>query len=197
VAVRTSPSPSIAIADDELGRRLDPDERLLWSGRPAQGLLLRPSDLFIIPFSLLWCGFAIFWETSVARMNAPGFFLLWGGMFVAIGLYFVVGRFFVDAFQRARTTYAVTDRRVLILSGLWARSARTLALEGLGEIDLRERRDGSATLTFGRDPVGGWTWGGNGWPGSRRTAAPAFEGIADGAAVLRLIQDARRKALKD
>lgn len=36
------------------------DEYVLWSGKPGEGHLLAPNDVFLIPFSILWCGFAIF-----------------------------------------------------------------------------------------------------------------------------------------
>src|SRR5438046_585524 len=54
-------------------------ERLLWSGRPVEGIVFRPSDAFMIPFSLMWGGFALFWEYSVISTDkAPLFFMLWG-----------------------------------------------------------------------------------------------------------------------
>src|SRR4051812_28305000 len=94
--------------------RLLPGERIIWSGQPQQGLLLTARDIFLIPFSLMWCGFAIFWTvmaTGASKSDANpagGFFILWGLMFVTIGLYFVFGRFIVDAWVRRGLHYAVT-----------------------------------------------------------------------------------------
>src|SRR5262245_25267621 len=95
----------------QLQPELGPREKLLWAGRPRQGVFLRPADALLIPFSLLWAGFAVFWESMVVRTPAPWFFVLWGIPFVAIGCYLVVGRFYVDARQRGRTYYGVTNER--------------------------------------------------------------------------------------
>jgi hypothetical protein len=95
---------------DEIGREISGGERVLWSGQPRQGIVFRGADLFLIPFSLFWCGFAIFWEWSAVQApKAPSFFSLFGIPFVAVGLYLVVGRFFVEEKQRSRTFYAVTN----------------------------------------------------------------------------------------
>ena len=50
-------------ATREIERRLESGERLIWSGAPREGLALRRGDLFMVPFSLVWGAFAIFWET--------------------------------------------------------------------------------------------------------------------------------------
>lgn len=168
---------------DDIRRELAPLEQVLWSGRPKQGVLLRGSDVFQIPFSLLWCGFAVFWETGVARTGSA-FFMLWGVPFVAIGLYMVFGRFFVEARQRARTFYAVTGQRVLIVSGVFARSVKSLELKGLSDVTLSEGRGGRGSIVFGPESGLAAMFGGgaSSWPGSRAQVAPRFD----------LIEDARR-----
>jgi hypothetical protein len=61
-----------------LTQHLGTGETLRWSGHPRQGVMLRSADVFMIPFSILWAGFAFFWEASVLRGGAPVFFALWG-----------------------------------------------------------------------------------------------------------------------
>jgi hypothetical protein len=63
----------------DLGR----GERLLWSGMPRQGLMLRPTDALFIPFSLFWGGFAVFWESSAIIHHAPPLFVVWGIPFLS------------------------------------------------------------------------------------------------------------------
>jgi hypothetical protein len=171
---------------------LERGERLLWSGRPRQGMMLRSSDAGFVPFSLLWCGFAVYWEYIAFSRGAPAFFLLWGVPFILVGLHIVLGRFIVDALLRTRTIYAVTDRRVLIITQFLRRRRRVLTLEGLSEIDIDDRPGGRGTLSFGR---GGGFAGGpvfRGWPGSARYLPPAFEEIERPDEVLRIIRDAQR-----
>jgi hypothetical protein len=126
--------------EQRLRRDLESGEQLLWMGRPASGFRLRGEDAVLIPFSLLWGGFAIFWEASVVQRGQPGWFALWGIPFVLMGLHLIVGRFVLDAVRRARTLYAVSDRRVVVLSGLWTREVKSVWLRTLPEITVREGR---------------------------------------------------------
>ena len=69
-----------------LQSKLAPNEHLLWFGQPRGGIVLRDSDVYAIPFSLIWGGFAIFWEISVLSDDAPITFKLFGLPFVGVGL---------------------------------------------------------------------------------------------------------------
>jgi hypothetical protein len=126
-------------------RELTSGERLLWEGRRRGGVKLRGSDFFLIPFSLLWGGFAIVWESMalfvVPKNNPAGWvFPLFGIPFVLAGLYIIFGRFIVDAKMRARTEYALTNRRAIIISGLFARKVRSINLQSTPEITLSEKK---------------------------------------------------------
>jgi hypothetical protein len=130
----------------EVEQELIGGERLLWSGRPDPSRHFDRSDRFLIPFSLLWGGFAIFWEASVIQ-EGWGFGVVWGIPFVAMGLYFIVGRFFVKARKKRRTHYAVTDRRVLSVE----RGGPTHAtfLSAIPTVNSTIRSDGAGTVIFG------------------------------------------------
>lgn len=171
---------------------LDRGEHQLWAGVPRQGLVLHRSDALMIPFSIMWGGFAVFWEASVLRNGAPVFFALFGVPFVLMGLYITVGRFFVDAARRARTAYGVTSERIVIETGAigpFGGSSRSLPLRTMSEVALRERADGSGTITFGPAPPNGFRVGGA-WPG--RPEQPAFDLIPDARRVYGIIREAQR-----
>ena len=174
---------------------LDRGERQLWAGIPRQGVVLRATDAFMIPFSVLWTGFAIFWEVLAVRDSGSLLFALWGVPFVTVGLYFVIGRFWLDARRRARTTYAVTSERVIIHSGGFSPSTTSLNLSRLSDLTLAERPDGSGTIRFGPVPPFAGMYEGTAWPGVPRV--PAFELIPDARRVFSLVREAQRASVRN
>lgn len=76
-----------------------------------------PSDAFLVPFSVLWCAFAVYWTWMVLHSGKPRWFALVGLLFVGIGLYQLAGRFIVKARQKRRTVYGLTDTRAIVLEG--------------------------------------------------------------------------------
>jgi hypothetical protein len=175
-------------------RELGPQERLLWSGKPRAGLVLRSSDAFLIPFSLLWGGFAFFWEYSVLSGNAPVFFALWGIPFVIAGCHMIFGRFVLDMKQRETTAYAVTSERIIIITGLFRRGVKSLNLRTLTDISLSERSDGSGTITFGSGYRYSWWFQGIGWWPGMPAPTPAFELVPRAKEIYETIRTAQRSA---
>jgi hypothetical protein len=173
---------------------LDRGERQLWSGFPRQGIVVRPSDAFAVPFSLVWGGFAVFWESMVLRSKAPFPFALFGVPFVAVGLYITVGRFFLDARRRAHTVYAVTSDRVIIGAGVFTPETKSLSLATLSDVTLTERPDGSGTITFGPTLPGygmyAGMYRGTSMPGVPQV--PCFEMIPDARQVYDIIRQAQQ-----
>jgi hypothetical protein len=178
--------------NDELRTHLGANERLLWSGQPRQGIIFRPSDIYMIPFSLLWGGFAFFWEYNVIRMGAPWFFMLWGVPFVLVGAYMIIGRFFYDAQVRKRTHYALTNERVIILSGMFQRQQHSVNLKTISDLTLTET-NGNGTIGFGAGTGLAAVFGGFvGLPGSRAHMGPAFHDLPNAKAVYDQIRNAQR-----
>jgi hypothetical protein len=157
---------------------LSSGERVLWSSQPKQGLALSGSDALLIPFSLMWGGFAIFWNVGVWSFPKTGenidwFMRLWGLPFLAVGIYLIVGRFFYDAWLRKHLFYAVTDRRVLILRGVRSSKLTSRDFKSLPMLELTEHRDGTGTIAFDSDEVGYSMLGRRrGFAGWTRTATP-------------------------
>lgn len=93
-------------------------ETLVWTGKAGGGFLLTNGDVFMIPFSLVWGAFAFFWEyEALKHAGGPSslFFQAFAVLIIALALYVMVGRFFLDAYARQRTFYALTEKRLLII----------------------------------------------------------------------------------
>jgi hypothetical protein len=172
-----------------ISSELGSGERLLWTGQPKQGIVLRRADLYMVPFSLMWGGFAFFWEYSVWTHDAPFFFSLWGIPFVLMGIYIIGGRFFLEARQREQTFYAVTNERILIISGLLSRRIKSLNIRTLADVSLDQTSNGTGTITFGpANPLLAFV-SFNPWPGMPQT--PAFDSIPQAKSVYETIRRAQ------
>jgi len=148
-------------------------------------------DLFLIPFGVLWCAFAFWWEYTVIREGA-WLFAVFGAVLVAGGVYVLVGRFFVESYRRSRACYGVTNRRVIIVCG---QRVRALDLQSISEMSLAESKAGAAgAISFGRPDDLPW-WYGNWWPpGWERPVGEQFELIREPRNVFEQIRAARRAA---
>ncbi|HFC04770.1 MAG TPA: hypothetical protein ENJ55_03605 [Rhizobiales bacterium] len=111
--------------------------------------------------------------------GAPLFKLLFGGMFVVIGLYLVIGRFFWDSFKRRHTYYTLTDKRAFVATNTWKKSLRALPITTSSLVEYQPGKEATIILQReSRNTGEGVT-----------TIEHGFEFINDGEKVYRLISE--------
>jgi PH (Pleckstrin Homology) domain-containing protein len=138
---------------------LESGESLAWSGTadPRRAALTAlPAALFGIPFA----GFALFWMSQAFRATsamthnthnsfARGFsvFPIFGIPFLLIGLAITLAPLW--AFLTGRNTvYAVTNRRVMVISGSKSRAVKSFTPADISSVEHRERPDGSGDIVL-------------------------------------------------
>lgn len=97
--------------------RLDPDERLLWSGRPSRGLnvfCIEPGEAFSV---VLQIGIAVFVLRSL-NTHDPNALALGKLVAVAAAL-LAIGLPVARALRLRNSRYAVTDRRSIVVAGVF------------------------------------------------------------------------------
>lgn len=167
------------------------NEEILWCSQP-ETVIFSLEDFFLIPFSILWGGFSIFWEASVLTHGVPFFFSLFGIPFVIVGLYFIFGRFIYKIIKTKNTYYAVTNKRILILTNLFTKSIRTEFINQITCINKSVRSNGVGTLKFGNSSFFQGMWGNSGMEffGSRYNKdVPAFYNIQDADEVYKIVSE--------
>lgn len=176
-------------AEQAMQREMDSGERLLWAGSPQKGFLFRKLDFALIPFSIVWAGFALVWEIIVIRSGGPVLMIIWGIPFVLVGLMMLFGRFIVDAKIRETTYYGVTDKRVIIITGLFNRKIQSSDLPLLRGLTLIEAKNRKGTISFSAEnPYSSWM---QNLPFGQ-TQTPQFEMIENARDVYDIIARARK-----
>jgi hypothetical protein len=195
--------------DPQAAVRIQPEmlseESVYWAGMPDPTVIFHSDDWTVVPFSLLWGGFFIFWESGALgywgngpHRSSPSLFMaLWGIPFIVIGQYMIWGRFLHDAWLKRRTYYGLTNRRVLIVQEGFKRKVNWIYLEAIPGIE----REGllSGTLWFGTKlPIIGSR------DQKKRSMSrfdvgdvPVFADINDVDGVQRLVMELREKARKE
>ena len=129
------------------------------------------------------------------RFRAPVEFILAGIPFLFLGLHLLVGRFFYKNYRKRRTTYAVTDQRVIaVVQTKRETTTQAAYINETWEISKSIRRDGIGTLRFGDPGVWGRYFGNTGLqPAStlQEGEAPTFYDIKDAERVADLVNRQR------
>lgn len=180
-------------------KELDADEKLLWAGMPKQGIIFKGSDAFMIPFSLLWGGFAIFWEVMALQITNEKagvldlFFPLFGIPFVLVGLYMIFGRFIYDSKKRAQTFYGITNQRTIIISGLFNKHVKSINLKTMSDASLSAKTNGYGTINFCQENQMISMFMADVFPNMEGLAVPKFELIENAKQVYKQLKAQLRK----
>lgn len=132
----------------QIETKLRPGERLLWAGQPDPGALFQATDIVIMPLNLFRLVLAVV-LIAVSIVAGSGIFVVFGVAALLISVYAVGGRIVVLGLARKRTYYAVTDRRVVIVTTLMGEKVQSLPLDELAMVDLAPGSDGKGTIRFG------------------------------------------------
>jgi len=177
------------------------DETIQWTGQPDPYVIFTKADIFLIPFSLMWGGFAVFWELAVLGFlfdsskhgGPPIIFPLFGLPFVLVGIYFIIGRFFFKAWKQRHTFYAVTNKRILIAIGN-AKSIQAVFIKSIPSISKSIGANRIGTVVFGISNSRWWDYANTGmeWMGSRYgPPPPSFYDIAGADSVYNIVNQLR------
>lgn len=176
-------------ADEIISAVLEPNERLLWAGRPRQGLILRKADVVMCILGLALAVYFVLPAINGLNNGMPVRQLLMSiPVLIFFGM-FVFGRLVTEIWHRARTVYGVTSERVLFVS--FGRQIKSLELDSMLDARLRPHGpSGGGTIRFGRDAAQqGATMAQNvGW--FSIASLNAFELERDARAVFQLVKAA-------
>ena len=122
-------------------------ESILWKGKPEKGNIFTRRELVMLPFSLMVCGFSLFWE-FMAMQTGQLFVILWGLPIVAIGIYMLIGRYLQSAYLRSKTFYVVTNKKIIVKKG-----NRISMYDGqdLPPMEVEIHKNGNGTILFWED----------------------------------------------
>jgi triacylglycerol esterase/lipase EstA (alpha/beta hydrolase family) len=116
--------------DGLIRRAIGAREKILWTGRPVQGLRLSRADGVLVPISLAFTACLLLALHSIPA-DAPSFVYVPFFLFFAAAFYLMGGRFFYDAFRRSQASYGLTNRLVVIVHGNGGATTECLELSTL------------------------------------------------------------------
>lgn len=167
---------------------LDPDEYILWQGRPDGGLHLKGSNLLISGLGVGFIAFSFFWIAMAfsfpgTQSNPLGWlFPMFGLPFVAVGLWLVFGVHVVDVRKRRRSIYALTNKRALIGTDFGTRRLKSHPISKDTALELRPGPPDTVIFAVVERHNDDET----------RVEEIGFEYIADGARVYEMIRKVQR-----
>lgn len=178
---------------DFINQEIRSDEVVLWRGQPElTGKGLRQKGAMVTTgVGLFAVVFSLFWEITAIR-TAGLEFALFGLPFLGVALYLVFGINLYRKKKLANTQYAVTDKRIIIVSN---GKVQTMSLSDIPCIEKQYFPDGNGTISFD-SPERGYM----AYYNHKVRINPiynytpyAFENIRDCSEVARIVEEAKER----
>lgn len=135
-------------ASNNISGELLPGEVLLWAGRPNGDIVINWRDLGLLVFGIIWLFIDAFLWGTLLRYYATSF-LLFNVGFTFIGFFATLGHFFMDAWRRRASEYALTNQRVIVYNGMAINRYKVQNIDSLSNINFIEDKDGYGSMYFG------------------------------------------------
>jgi hypothetical protein len=161
---------------------LEPNEAIIWQGRPERGIGWRPSHMFTVLFGLAFSGFATIWMYMASF--AGGYMWMFGLIHFTAGLGVIILPIAGPAYMRHKTWYTLTNMRAFIADITVFGRKRIKSYPISKSTKVKVKNGPLTTIHFatrtGRSKRG------------RYTIPIGFERLSDGEAVAKLISDMQK-----
>lgn len=169
---------------------LEQGEKVLWQGGPEFWPFLLSGFGGIIP-GLMFFGFSLLWTLMAVSQEAPTEMILFGGVFMLIGLFILFGGPIIQWLRYNNTEYIVTDRRIITQTGAIGLDTRYIDNEWVREVYVKV---GIIDRLFGTGSVMVSTASGMVMEAGPNAIRPALWSLDDPYGVQKIIREAVKKA---
>lgn len=172
-------------------------EEILWFSSPDKVKYFTPSDIFMIPFTVILGGIMLIYSYSVFMLMLSGesiMFSISGITFFLLGLYIIFGRIWYRHKRLSKNLYFVTNRRVFVFNTLRDTVSADLFLEYTDPSVYKN------TLFLAGKYLGGdiiFSLGLDLFLNRFTTSSPAFVGIENPEEIKKIIVRAKKSRKKD
>ncbi|HCS40699.1 MAG: hypothetical protein ACYDH2_03290 [Anaerolineaceae bacterium] len=138
---------------NQFGDELNAGESIEWCGKPNQEIFFEKEDIVTLLPNLVFSSLIVF-ILSKFFLNTISFlgivvFILLTTLFTFNAITMLAGKLIIGPWRHRKTVYAVTNQRIIIISGIENRNIKSIRLTGLKEINVSYRKNGKGIIRFG------------------------------------------------
>jgi hypothetical protein len=138
---------------NQFNDELTAGERIEWCGKPYQGIFFEKEDIVrLIPnivFSSLFVFIFLRFFLNIISFLGIVVFIILSTLVTFSAISMLAGKLIIGPWRRRKTFYAVTNQRIIIISGIENRNIKSIRLNGLKEINVSYRKNGKGIIRFG------------------------------------------------